>query len=65
MDEYCDNEHCEFPAVTSVPVWDGSQESCRWLCATCLEAYTIGVQYGKYVARKDPAGRAPGNPVSQ
>ena len=46
--EYCDNQFCENEAVKTVPVSvKRSADSERKFCASCYEAYVIGVQHGR------------------
>ena len=46
---FCANDYCENPAVTRVPVSaDKAGDSARWFCATCENAYSIGVQHGTF-----------------
>lgn len=46
--QYCDNYLCEAEAVKEVSVSVKKYEDeTRNFCATCEEAYTIGVQHGK------------------
>jgi len=54
MKKYCQNTYCETPAVKEVPVsvhQPGDQK--RSLCATCLEAYTWGVQHGRMSEKQE------------
>jgi|LSQX01.2.fsa_nt_gb hypothetical protein len=47
MRDYCETEHCEFPAVEEVPVSISEREVVtRSLCASCAAAYHAGVQNG-------------------
>jgi len=49
MKEFCENDPCETEAVEEVPVSESTYEdSTRSFCATCHEAYTIGVQHGSH-----------------
>ena len=48
MKKFCENTYCETEAVEEVPVSvNRSGDQKRYLCATCFEAYTWGVQHGR------------------
>jgi hypothetical protein len=47
MRDYCETEHCEFPAVEEVPVSVSEREVVgRSLCGSCAAAYHAGAQHG-------------------
>ena len=49
MNEFCENPHCSSRGNKEVPVSinrPGDQQ--RTLCAACEEAYTWGVQHGRF-----------------
>jgi hypothetical protein len=46
--KFCDNPLCETPAVRKVKVSvNAPNDEIRHYCATCLEAYSVGVQHGR------------------
>jgi len=50
MKEYCENPLCENRSIKEVPVSVRiPADQSRSLCATCEEAYTLGVQHGGMV----------------
>ena len=58
MKEYCENERCENPGYKEVAVSvkkPGDEK--RTLCASCEEAYSIGVQHGTITAHQEIAVR--------
>jgi hypothetical protein len=57
MKDYCEVEYCDNPGFREVPVSaKKSSDQVRTLCASCEEAYSIGVQHGTFTARQ-AAGR--------
>ena len=49
MKKYCENYICDCDAVKTVPVSEAKYgDATRDFCAACDEAYTIGVQHGKF-----------------
>ena len=53
--EFCQNENCDSPSVKDVRVSvNRASDEVRSLCATCEEAYTIGVQHGTMLAQAKP-----------
>jgi hypothetical protein len=51
-DRYCDNTLCEWPAVKEVPISvERPSDGTRHFCASCEEAYSIGVQHGTITER--------------
>jgi hypothetical protein len=56
--EFCQNEYCDNPSVKDVRVSvNRASDEVRSLCATCEEAYTIGVQHGTVLAQAKPTLR--------
>ena len=54
MKEFCEVENCQNPGLKEVPVSvDKPSDQKRTLCATCDEAYAIGVQHGTITARHE------------
>lgn len=55
---FCDNPHCEFPAIEMVHVSEvHANDSRRSYCASCLAIYEVGVQHGRLVASRRRATR--------
>ena len=55
MKKFCENDRCDNPAFKVVRVSvrkPGDQQ--RTLCASCEEAFTIGVQHGTITTRQEP-----------
>lgn len=53
MPKYCENEACENEAVEVVPVsLDANTVQFRHLCYPCSEAYSTGVQHGRFRAAR-------------
>jgi hypothetical protein len=56
MKDFCENQYCETPGATVVPVSvEKPSDQRRTLCCTCEEAYTWGVQHGTMTAQSEPA----------
>ena len=50
--KFCDNTHCDAEAIETVDVsvkQAGDEE--RNYCGACLEAYYVGVQHGRKIAK--------------
>lgn len=55
MKEFCENEYCDTPGATVVPVSvEKPSDQKRTLCCTCQEAYTWGVQHGTITSKAKP-----------
>ena len=55
MKKFCENPHCESPGTKEVPVSvRGPGDQQRTLCAVCEEAYSWGVQHGRFEAEHRP-----------
>ena len=55
MTEFCQNPCCENEGSKEVPVSvNGPGDQRRTLCAACEEAYSWGVQHGRFTAENEP-----------
>lgn len=58
MKEFCENEFCENPGAKVVPVSVSKpSDQKRTLCASCEEAFSIGVQHGTITTHQEIAVR--------